>query len=160
MHEKKHTLGDTTQGERWVRSLSKIIGRAEDHYRRCFSKDNITVPRDISECIPTSNGDPVGYIGVPEDRMGSSLVNLGRTIGIDPAKGDSYTMKDLIAMTTPSDKLKKNCDNCVYSATIKGNNNDCRTNRKSENGYDGLCTSDHYEGWAPVASKKNKTRMA
>lgn len=45
------------EGMRWACSPGM-----EDHYRRCYSKDTLTVAANIISLIPTSCGSSVGYI--------------------------------------------------------------------------------------------------
>ena len=37
-------------------------GQWEDHYRRCYSKDVITVPHTVALSVPGSSGDAAGYV--------------------------------------------------------------------------------------------------
>jgi hypothetical protein len=39
-----------------------------DHYRRVLSKDKIEVSQAISRLVPSSDHDPIGYIGSEEER--------------------------------------------------------------------------------------------
>ena len=59
---KSHAPWDMLEGLKWVRCLEKQEGSAEDHYRRCHSKDNLKVTSDTYKEIPGSNFDPVGFI--------------------------------------------------------------------------------------------------
>lgn len=64
---KLHTPWSTEKGLKWVVSLKKQKGSAEDHYRRCYSSDRVFVPntREFFK-IPPSAWDPVGYIPLEE----------------------------------------------------------------------------------------------
>ncbi len=50
-------------GMAWVEALSKQPGQAEDYYRRCISKDWVTI-KDAKR-VPPSNWDRVGFVPFP-----------------------------------------------------------------------------------------------
>jgi len=50
------------QGMEWVRLLEKTPGSAEDHYRRCYSKDVLVLSPGQAKRVPPSAHDPAGYI--------------------------------------------------------------------------------------------------
>ena len=54
-----HYPWSVKEGEEWVKSLG---GDAEDHYRRCYSKDKIEVSLDISKMVQPSGWQTKGYI--------------------------------------------------------------------------------------------------
>ncbi len=49
-------------GMAWVNCLGNQPGSAEDWYRRCLSKDVITVSKGISSQIPSSGHDSIEYV--------------------------------------------------------------------------------------------------
>jgi len=56
----KHAPWDPNgQGIDWVWSMGSAC--AEDHYRRVYSKDTITRPKNVFELIPSSGGSVTGY---------------------------------------------------------------------------------------------------
>ncbi|KVR21647.1 hypothetical protein WK13_34480 [Burkholderia ubonensis] len=54
----RHCPWSAEQGMKWVRGLGKD---AEDQYRRVYSQDSITVPRDVAKQFPPSGGTVTGY---------------------------------------------------------------------------------------------------
>lgn len=48
-------------GMDWVHALEQTPGSAEDHYRRCYSKDTLELSRSVAKQIPPSGGSSVGY---------------------------------------------------------------------------------------------------
>lgn len=47
----------------------------DDHYRRCFSKDKITVPVEVSRRMPTSGHDETGFLPL-SPRLPEALVAM------------------------------------------------------------------------------------
>jgi len=63
---RKHSPWSFEEGMNWVKALSFTPGGAEDHYRRCYSRDCITVTPEKAMKIPNSNWDPVGFVSSSE----------------------------------------------------------------------------------------------
>jgi hypothetical protein len=38
------------------------VSMIADYYRRCVSKDVLTLPLEVSRWVPSSNHDPIGYV--------------------------------------------------------------------------------------------------
>ncbi len=55
-------------GMSWVESLSQQPGSAEDHYRRCYSKDTLELGRSNGRMVPSSDWDATGYIETPAEK--------------------------------------------------------------------------------------------
>lgn len=67
----------------WVQVLARELQRAPadfyvpgepepsgmwcDYYRRCLSRDTLTLPQEVARQVPTSSYDPIGYITKTED---------------------------------------------------------------------------------------------
>lgn len=67
---RQHSPWDPSgDGMKWVFVLSRQAGSAEDHYRRCYSRCKLVLTKDIYDKIPSSNGDPVGYVNVSTFRQ-------------------------------------------------------------------------------------------
>lgn len=56
---KTHAPWDINEGRAWVYGLGT---RAADQYRRCYSRDKITVSTSISKFVPSSSHDTIGYV--------------------------------------------------------------------------------------------------
>lgn len=48
--------------EFYVPGAKEPAGMWADHYRRCFSRDTLTLDPDVFYQIPTSCHDPVGFV--------------------------------------------------------------------------------------------------
>lgn len=48
-------------GMDWVRTLERMKSAA-DQYRRCYSRDKITVSRTVALLVPCSDHDTTGYL--------------------------------------------------------------------------------------------------
>jgi hypothetical protein len=59
---KIHIPWNFEKGMNWVKCLERQPGSAEDHYRRCYSEDIITVDKAISDKVKTSNWDSISYV--------------------------------------------------------------------------------------------------
>lgn len=62
---RKHKLIARVDRPDWREFLKSCgLGHCDaDFYRRVYSKDCITVSRDVLQDVPNSNADPVGYVG-------------------------------------------------------------------------------------------------
>jgi hypothetical protein len=59
----RHSPWSLEEGMEWIKCLGE--SSAEDHYRRCYSKDNIEFGKRLAykvKHIESSNGAPTGYI--------------------------------------------------------------------------------------------------
>lgn len=59
------------EGMRWLRAIG--LGAA-DHYRRCYSKDTVIVPKNVSELVGASSWDTIGYVDIQKSKATESII--------------------------------------------------------------------------------------
>ena len=57
---KSHAPWNIEEGRAWVEGLG--VGSAADHYRRCYSNDNITVTPEVLKFVKSSGHNPTGFL--------------------------------------------------------------------------------------------------
>lgn len=106
------------EGMQWLRAIG--LGAA-DHYRRCYSKDTITVPRNVSELVGTSSWDTTGYVDIQAPKATDSTIRTQPTEKNPEGKTmiDKLTIDNLRALGVEPRLNEHGCIELRYSDTAR-----------------------------------------